>query len=119
MLSLCVTCVLVPPKVKLFISKELAKKKVGTVTPGPVYHVPSTVGKAPSFSFGSDVRKHSGKKYPDSSVDLIGATVDTQKVKFHRTPQVHLGSERQGFQRFPPSFHGFSEPNQLPHAVFR
>lgn len=38
-------------------------------------------------------RKHPSAKYPDSSVDLIGATVDTQKVKFHSTPQVHMGSE--------------------------
>lgn len=81
--------------VKLFISKKLEKtSKTGTVTPGPVYHVPSTVGAAPSFGFGSDEqRKHPSAKYPDASVDLIGATVDTQKVKFHSTPQVHMGSE--------------------------
>ncbi|CAK9060821.1 Uncharacterized protein SCF082_LOCUS33445 [Durusdinium trenchii] len=80
--------------VKVFISKKLAKSKIGVGTPGPVYHVPSTVGAAPSFSFGSDeARKHPSAKYPDSSVDLTSATVDTQKVKFHSTPQVHLGSE--------------------------
>lgn len=80
--------------VKLFISKKLAKTNATAVTPGPVYQVPSTVGAAPSFSFGTDEqRKHPSAKYPDSSVDLISATVDTQKVKFHSTPQVHMGSE--------------------------
>lgn len=80
---------------KLFLSKKLEKtSKTATVTPGPVYQVPSTVGAAPSFGFGRDEqRKHPSAKYPDSSVDLIGATVDTQKVKFHSTPQVHMGSE--------------------------
>jgi len=79
---------------KVFISAKHERCKAVGVSPGPVYAVPSTVGDAPSFGFGSDEqRKHAKAKYPDSSVDLMCATVDTQRVKFHGTKGVHFGTE--------------------------
>eukprot|EP00929_Paragymnodinium_shiwhaense_P034795 TRINITY_DN18890_c0_g1_i1.p1 TRINITY_DN18890_c0_g1~~TRINITY_DN18890_c0_g1_i1.p1 ORF type:complete len:309 (+),score=54.97 TRINITY_DN18890_c0_g1_i1:116-1042(+) len=79
---------------KVYMSVKHDKKKAILNSPGPVYSVPSTVGDAPRFGFGTDdQRKHDKAKYPDSSVDLTGATVDSQKVKFPTTPRVHFGTE--------------------------
>lgn len=81
-------------RLKLFISKKHQQGKAVLNSPGPVYSVPSTVGKAPCFSFGADeTRHHHAPVYPDSSIDLTCATVDSQKVKFHSTPGVHFGTE--------------------------
>mmetsp|Transcript_19010 Transcript_19010/g.35659 ORF Transcript_19010/g.35659 Transcript_19010/m.35659 type:complete len:302 (+) Transcript_19010:134-1039(+) len=89
------TCDRETSRVKVYVSSKLEKAKAKLNSPGPVYDVPSAVGAAPSFSFGTDVqRKHERKKYPDSSVDLTSATVDTQKVKFAKTPGVHFGTEQ-------------------------
>jgi len=81
-------------RLKVFLSNKLEKSKVGQNSPGPVYNVPSTVGASKSHAFANEpARKHPTAKYPDSSVDLTCAEVDTQKVKFARTPGVHFGSE--------------------------
>mmetsp|Transcript_49036 Transcript_49036/g.110257 ORF Transcript_49036/g.110257 Transcript_49036/m.110257 type:complete len:254 (-) Transcript_49036:40-801(-) len=51
-------------------------------------------GPVRGFGFGTDEqRKHPKAKYPDSSVDLNCATVDSQPLKYHSTQQVHFGSE--------------------------
>ncbi|CAE7313015.1 unnamed protein product [Symbiodinium sp. CCMP2592] len=89
------TCDRESARMKVFMSRKLEKSKAKLNSPGPVYDIPS-VGAAPSFSFGTDVqRKHDPKKYPDSTVDLTcgGATVDTQKVKYAKTPGCHFGTE--------------------------
>lgn len=79
---------------KIFVSGKHEKCKVVVNSPGPVYQVPSSVGEGPRFGFGQDEqRKHGGVRYPDSSVDLTCATVDSQKVKFPNTPGVHFGTE--------------------------
>lgn len=64
-------------------------------SPGPVYSIPSAVGEGPAYGFGSaPQREHGRAKYPDTSVDLTGATVDSQKNKFHSTKGVHFGTEQ-------------------------
>lgn len=79
---------------KVFHSKKMEKSKAIVNSPGPVYQVPSSVGAGPSYGFGVDQQRvHAGAKYPDSSVDLTCATVDSQKFKFHNTPGIHFGSE--------------------------
>eukprot|EP00930_Biecheleria_cincta_P045949 TRINITY_DN31673_c0_g1_i1.p1 TRINITY_DN31673_c0_g1~~TRINITY_DN31673_c0_g1_i1.p1 ORF type:complete len:306 (-),score=33.67 TRINITY_DN31673_c0_g1_i1:133-1050(-) len=79
---------------KTFHSKKLEKSKAIVNSPGPVYQVPSSVGGGPSFGFGVDQQRvHPSAKYPDSSVDLTCATVDSQKFKYHNTPGVHFGTE--------------------------
>lgn len=81
-------------RVKVFLSAKHEKHKSVINSPGPVYNVHSTVGETAAFSFGSDnQRKHDKAKYPDSSVDLTGATVDSQRVKYPTTPRVHFGTE--------------------------
>lgn len=81
-------------RLKVYHSAEHEKKKGGLTSPGPVYAIPSTVGDAPRFGFGSEEqRKHSRAKYPDSSVDLTCSVVDSQVVKFHTTKGVHFGTE--------------------------
>lgn len=82
---------------KVFISPRHEKKKVQLVGPGPVYNVQSTFGESAKWSFNCDEqRKHPKAKYPDSSVDVNGATVDSQRVKFHGTKGVHFGTEVKG-----------------------
>lgn len=80
-------------RLKVYHSPKHEKAKGGLNSPGPVYSVPSTVGDAPRFGFGSEQRKHPKAKYPDSSVDLTCSTVDSQVVKFHSTKGVHFGTE--------------------------
>lgn len=81
-------------RVKVYLSAKHEKHKSVINSPGPVYSVPSSVGATESYSFGSaDQRVHGKAKYPDSSVDLTGATVDSQKTKFPSTPRVHFGTE--------------------------
>ncbi|CAE7703446.1 unnamed protein product [Symbiodinium pilosum] len=89
------TCDRESARLKVYMSRKLEKSKAKLNSPGPVYDIPSAVGAAPSFSFGTDVqRKHDPKKYPDSTVDLTCATVDTQKVKYAKTPGCHFGTEQ-------------------------
>eukprot|EP00928_Gymnodinium_smaydae_P015639 TRINITY_DN15797_c0_g1_i1.p1 TRINITY_DN15797_c0_g1~~TRINITY_DN15797_c0_g1_i1.p1 ORF type:complete len:353 (-),score=52.16 TRINITY_DN15797_c0_g1_i1:88-1008(-) len=78
---------------KTFVSKKHEKRQVANTSPGPVYHLPSTVGDAPRFGFGTEQRKGTQAKYPDSSVDLMCATVDSQKVKFNNPARIHFGTE--------------------------
>lgn len=81
-------------RLKLFLSSKQEKGKCVVNSPGPVYQVPSTVGSGPRWGFGQDEqRRHGENRYPDSSVDLFCATVDSQKVKFATTPSVNFGTE--------------------------
>lgn len=68
--------------------------RLGRETPGAVYDLPATVGTAPTMVFptGPRVADH-GTKYPDSSVDLAFATVDSQKVKFPSARTMLFGTE--------------------------
>ncbi|CAE8665091.1 unnamed protein product, partial [Polarella glacialis] len=78
---------------KVFLSKKHCKCKAVLNSPGPVYSIPSTVGEGPRFGFGQDEQRSSRvNRYPDSSVDLTCATVDSQKVKFSSTAGVHFGT---------------------------
>jgi len=79
---------------KVFISEKHECRKAIMNSPGPVYSPPTTVGDAAKYGFGSDRQRwHPKSKYPDTSVDLTGAEVDSQGVKFHSTKQVHFGTE--------------------------
>uniref|UniRef100_A0A7S1W0I8 Uncharacterized protein n=1 Tax=Alexandrium catenella TaxID=2925 RepID=A0A7S1W0I8_ALECA len=79
---------------KVFISKKHERAKAPMNSPGPVYNPPSYIGAASKYSFGTDEqRSHRKAKYPDSSVDLTCATVDSQGVKFRSTKGVHFGTE--------------------------
>lgn len=84
---------------KVFISAKHERLKAPITSPGPAYNVPSTVGAASKWSFGADEqRKHPKAKYPDSSVDLVCADTDTQKLKYHNTKLVHFGTEAKSSQ---------------------
>mmetsp|Transcript_41672 Transcript_41672/g.75664 ORF Transcript_41672/g.75664 Transcript_41672/m.75664 type:complete len:308 (-) Transcript_41672:124-1047(-) len=80
---------------KVFISKKHEQRKGGMPSPGPIYGALSSIGdNAPKFSFGSDMAGGSGKAmYPDSSVDLTCAKVDTQNIKYPSTKAVVFGTE--------------------------
>mmetsp|Transcript_46334 Transcript_46334/g.91835 ORF Transcript_46334/g.91835 Transcript_46334/m.91835 type:complete len:317 (-) Transcript_46334:179-1129(-) len=79
---------------KVFFSGGHEQRKGTMISPGPVYKTPSYLGEGPKHSFGTDdQRKHAWAKYPDSSVDLTCATVDSQRVKFPSTKGVHFGTE--------------------------
>lgn len=79
---------------KVYMSKTHEKRKAISNSPGPVYGVPSSVGQGPRFGFGTEEQRYHPKaQYPDSSVDLTCAIVDTQAVKFHGTKAVHFGTE--------------------------
>jgi len=82
---------------KVYMGGNHEKMKRGLQSPGPGYNVPSTVGDAAAWSFGTDEqRKHPKSRYPDSSVDLVCADVDTQKLKYDSTKLVHFGTEAKG-----------------------
>lgn len=84
---------------KVFISTKHERLKAPITSPGPAYNVPSRVGESNKWSFGTDEqRKHPKAKYPDSSVDLVRADVDTQKLKYHNTKLVHFGTEAKSSQ---------------------
>ncbi|CAK0876186.1 unnamed protein product, partial [Prorocentrum cordatum] len=82
-------------KGKTYIGKEFAKKQSALATsPGPAYAVPSTTGQGARHVFGTEERRTNPKvQYPDSSVDLMGATVDSQAWKFSSTTVVNFGTE--------------------------
>jgi len=80
---------------KVFMSEDHERRKATMASPGPVYSIPSAVGEGPGYGFGTaPQREHGRAKYPDTSVDLTGATVDSQKNKFHTTKNVHFGTEQ-------------------------
>lgn len=80
---------------KVFIGQEFEKGKASMTSPGPIYSTPTTVPEGPGFPFGtSEQRPHGRAQYPDTSVDLVGAIVDSQKNKFHATKNVHFGTEQ-------------------------
>lgn len=81
---------------KVFISKAHGKVLGGLMTsPGPIYEQHSCLGTTQKFTFGCDEqRKPLGvKRYPDSSVDITCATVDSQPFKFKSTKGVLFGTE--------------------------
>jgi len=82
---------------RVFISKAHEQLKPSVHSPGPVYKLPSQLGVGKGFSFGSSKQRHQRRApYPDSSIDLIEATVDSQTVKFD-TPKGYLfGTESKG-----------------------
>mmetsp|Transcript_9755 Transcript_9755/g.13724 ORF Transcript_9755/g.13724 Transcript_9755/m.13724 type:complete len:309 (+) Transcript_9755:88-1014(+) len=81
---------------KVFLSPKLTPRaKAGLVSPGPIYDVPTSVGNGPGYAFPQEEqRPHiGGAQYPDSSVDLTCAVVDSQKVKFGGPSFVRFGTE--------------------------
>eukprot|EP00913_Durusdinium_trenchii_P003179 g2939.t1 len=59
------------------------------------------MGRGPAFAFPQEEQRPplGGPYYPDSSVDLTCATVDSQKVKFAGSAHACFGSEmRMGIQ---------------------
>jgi len=80
---------------KVFISEEHEKRKANMISPGPIYNKPTTVPEGPGYPFGTaEQRPHGRAQYPDTSVDLVGAVVDSQKNKFPATRNVHFGTEQ-------------------------
>eukprot|EP00439_Symbiodinium_sp_Y106_P049975 s2961_g6.t1 len=105
---------------EVFLSPKLTPRaKAGLVSPGPIYDVPTSVGNGPGPGGAESVedlftplqslfrpsnpklpsqkeeqRPHiGGAQYPDSSVDLTCAVVDSQKVKFGGPSFVRFGTE--------------------------
>lgn len=82
---------------KVFMGKELETTKCTMNSPGPVYSLATSVGEGAQYGFGTaPQRLHGRAKYPDTSVDLTGATVDSQKCKFPTTKGVVFGTEQVG-----------------------
>jgi len=79
---------------KVFISPQHEKGKATMTSPGPVYNVPSSVGEGAKCGFGNAEQRVYGKpQYPDSSVDVTCAKVDSQPYKFPSTKGVAFGTE--------------------------
>jgi hypothetical protein len=79
---------------RVFISKKHEKLKPSLESPGPIYKMVSTTGEGPKPSFGtSPQRVEIRAQYPDSSVDLIEGSVDSQKIKFDLPKRFLFGSE--------------------------
>lgn len=87
---------------KVFLSRKLTQRiQQGRTAPGPHYDVPKHMGRGPAFAFPQEEQRPplGGPYYPDSSVDLTCATVDSQKVKFAGSAHACFGSEmRMGIQ---------------------
>jgi len=79
---------------RVFVSQTAEKTKGNKDTPGPIYDVPTDLGKAVSFSFPKAPQHTKIKqKYPDSSIDLIETMVDSGYAKFKNTPGFYFGTE--------------------------
>lgn len=69
-------------------------------SPGPIYNVPSTVGESDSYTFGAAGKsKETEAKYPDASLDLMQAEVDSQKMRYPSVPRVRFGTEQRMCQK--------------------
>lgn len=77
---------------KVFISKKHCKHTAHMESPGPVYQLPGSMGLGVHCDFGTSTRPKTKAPYPDTSVDLLGATVDSQGFKFSKTQGVHFGT---------------------------
>eukprot|EP00451_Oxyrrhis_marina_P013853 CAMPEP_0204321088 /NCGR_PEP_ID=MMETSP0469-20131031/7971_1 /ASSEMBLY_ACC=CAM_ASM_000384 /TAXON_ID=2969 /ORGANISM="Oxyrrhis marina" /LENGTH=294 /DNA_ID=CAMNT_0051302357 /DNA_START=45 /DNA_END=929 /DNA_ORIENTATION=+ len=83
----------------VFISPTHEKGKPSKASPGPIYDVRSK-DTGVKFGFGSaPQRLHKKALYPDSSVDLTEATVDTQRVKFRNTAGYLFGTDQKDNMR--------------------
>jgi len=80
---------------KVFLSHHAEKIKGNPDTPGPIYNVPSDLGQAQKFGFGTGPQRVYKNKppYPDSSVDLIMHEVDSGYAKFKKPPAFYFGTE--------------------------
>lgn len=97
--------------------RDKVMHKTGLNSPGPVYRVPSTVGDGPRWAFGTEERVHGKAPYPDTSVDLTCATVDSQTTKYPSTKGVHFGTEprlhsknAEALRSNPEAMHGMCSP---------
>mmetsp|Transcript_116747 Transcript_116747/g.183586 ORF Transcript_116747/g.183586 Transcript_116747/m.183586 type:complete len:304 (-) Transcript_116747:68-979(-) len=79
----------------MYTSKQQEKRKAVINSRGPIYDLPSSVGVGPKVSFTLDRTRlrPTKKEYPDSSVDLTCAIVDTQKLKFSTPQSATFGSD--------------------------
>ncbi|CAE7661630.1 unnamed protein product [Symbiodinium sp. KB8] len=85
---------------KVFLSPKLTPRaKAGLVSPGPIYDVPTSVGHGPGYAFPQEEqRPHiGGAQYPDSSVDLTCAVVDSQKATLQGFRRFGVGDKESGF----------------------
>ncbi|EER00906.1 hypothetical protein Pmar_PMAR002976 [Perkinsus marinus ATCC 50983] len=81
---------------KLFISKEHEKLMPPRCSPGPVYRVESQI-EDHSYTFSTAAQRPSQKKrYPDSSVDLTNALVDSQPLKYPTVKGTIFGTDPKG-----------------------
>jgi len=79
---------------KVFISASHEKLKPQRSGPGPIYDVPTDVGKSFKYSFGcAPQRVLMKQQFPDSSVDLIEHIVDSQYAKYENTRGFYFGTE--------------------------
>lgn len=80
---------------KVFLSRKLTQRvQQGRTAPGPIYDIPRT-SRGPAYAFPQEEQRPplGGAHYPDSSVDLTCATVDSQKVKFSGSAHASFGTE--------------------------
>lgn len=81
---------------KVFVSRKLTHRvQQGRTAPGPIYDIGRMSHRGPAFAFPQEEQRPplGGTNYPDSSVDLTCATVDSQKVKFPGSAQACFGTE--------------------------
>lgn len=85
---------------KVFISKEASNSQVNPDTPGAIYEVAvSTLNLETGQRFGKGPQRTFGRwkaKYPDSSVDTLQRTVDTQPFRYKNWLSIKFGTEELG-----------------------
>ncbi|KAF4651693.1 hypothetical protein FOL47_000251, partial [Perkinsus chesapeaki] len=82
---------------KLFLSKEHEKLMPASCSPGPVYRLQSNHDDFHSYTFGhAPQRPAPRKRYPDPSIDLTDALVDSQPFKYPAVKGTVFGSDPKG-----------------------
>ncbi|KAF4712445.1 hypothetical protein FOZ63_030019 [Perkinsus olseni] len=102
---------------KLFISKDHEKLMPPRCSPGPVYRLESQSDDH-SYTFGTAPQRPSpGKRYPDASIDLTNALVDSQAFKYPAVKGTVFGTDPKGqiknatiMKNHAPAFYGKASP---------
>lgn len=88
-------------RANVFISREASRSTPApNASPGPVYELPDTWGKSGlSVKFTKGPQRVFGNwkaNYPDSSNDVVGATIDSQPFRYHNVKGTLFGTDPKG-----------------------
>ena len=110
---------------RVFISHDHDKLSGDKDSPGPIYDISSTVGKARMAKFGSAPQRELQKSQSaDSSIDLLGGLPDRQRVRFRSTKSTHFGSDTRNviknaaiLKSHPQAFFGVHSPGPAAYSL--